>query len=98
MSTVTYGVVAETYSLENQSRNAYGIVAYADANQDETATVVASAHDITDNRCRAEQLAAIPYNEKKLFTFSNVFSYFFAKHSRRKMKCLRTFFAFVRKM
>ena len=57
MSTVTYGVVAETYSLENQSRNAYGIVAYADANQDGTATIVASAHDITPDRYRAEQLA-----------------------------------------
>ena len=57
MSTVTYGIVVETYSLENQSRNAYGIVAYADADEDGTAIVVASAHDIADNRCRAEQLA-----------------------------------------
>ena len=57
MSTATYGVVAEMYSVRNQSRNAYGIVAYADADEDGTATIVASAHDITDNRCRAEQLA-----------------------------------------
>ena len=57
MSTITYGVVAETYLLGSQTRNAYGIVAYADANQDGTATVVASAHDITPDRYRAEQLA-----------------------------------------
>ena len=57
MSTITYGVVAETYSLGSQNRNAYGIVAYADADEDGTATVVASAHDITPDRCRAEQLA-----------------------------------------
>ena len=57
MSTVIYDVVAETYSLGNQLRNAYGIVAYADADEDGTATIVASAHDITNNRCRAEQLA-----------------------------------------
>ena len=57
MSTVTYGVVAETYLLGKDSRNAYGIVAYADADEDGTATIVASAHDITHDRYRAEQLA-----------------------------------------
>ena len=57
MSTITYGVVAETYSLGSQARSAYGIVAYANASEDGTATVIASAHDITDDRCRAEQLA-----------------------------------------
>ena len=57
MSTITYGVVAEMCSLGSQSRTAYGIVAYADADEDGTATVVASAHDITNDRCRAEQLA-----------------------------------------
>ena len=57
MSTITYGVVAETYLLGSQTRNAYGIVAYADTDEDGTATVVASAHDITPDRYRAEQLA-----------------------------------------
>ena len=57
MSTITYGVVAETYSLGSQARSAYGIVAYAYADEDGTATVIASAHDITNDRCRAEQLA-----------------------------------------
>ena len=57
MSTITYGVVAETYSVGKDSRNAYGIVAYADANEDGTATIVASAHDITHHRWRAERLA-----------------------------------------
>ena len=57
MSTVTYGVVAEKYLLGSQIRNAYGIVAYANADEDGTATVVASAHDITHDRYRAAQLA-----------------------------------------
>ena len=57
MSTITYCVVAENYSLNGTARSAFGIVAYADAEEDGTATVVASAHDITDDRTRAEQLA-----------------------------------------
>ena len=57
MSTLTYGIVSETYSLGGRSRIAYGIVAYADAGEDGTATVVASAHDVTNDRDCAEQLA-----------------------------------------
>ena len=57
MSTITYGIVAETYLLGKDSRSTYGIVAYADADKDGTTTVVASAHDITPDRYRAEQLA-----------------------------------------
>ncbi len=57
MSMITYGVVAETYSLGSQARSAYGIVAYADTDEGGPATVVASAHDITSDRFRAEQLA-----------------------------------------
>ena len=57
MSTITYGVVAETYSLRGQYRKAYGIVAYSDAEENGTATIVASAHDITHDRWRAERLA-----------------------------------------
>ena len=47
MSTITYGVVAETYLLGSQARSAYGIVVYADTDEDGMATVIASAHDIT---------------------------------------------------
>lgn len=57
MSTITYGVVEERYMLSGQSRNAYGIVAYAYADEDGTATVVASAHDVTSDRDRIECLA-----------------------------------------
>ena len=57
MNKVTYGMVEEIYSLGNLSRRAYGIVAYANAEEDGTATVVASAHDLTSDRRRAERLA-----------------------------------------
>ena len=57
MSTITYGIVAETHLLRKDSRSTYGIVAYVDADTDGTATIVASARDITNDRCRAEQLA-----------------------------------------
>lgn len=57
MRTVTYGIHSETYFLESQTRKTYGIVAYADAEEDGMATVIASAHDVTNDRYRAEQLA-----------------------------------------
>lgn len=54
---VTYGVVKEVYLLGEKQRNAYGLVAYADAEQDETATVVASAHDISSDMESVRELA-----------------------------------------
>lgn len=57
MSNIYYGVVKETYRFMENSREAYGIVAYADADSDGTATVIVSAHDLTSDRYRAEQLA-----------------------------------------
>lgn len=57
MNMITYGVVTETYTLGKESRHAYGVVAYADADVDGTATIVAAAHNITNNRYRAELLA-----------------------------------------
>ena len=50
MIDVTYAIVEEKYTFENESRIAYGIAAFADAKQDGTATIVASIHDITSNR------------------------------------------------
>ena len=49
MMNVTYAVVEEKYSLGNESRISYGIVAYANAAQDCTATIVASVRDITSD-------------------------------------------------
>lgn len=44
---ITYGIIEERYILNTYSRIAYGIAAYADAEIDATATIVASIHDIT---------------------------------------------------
>ena len=54
---ITYGVVKESYILDGVSRKAYGLVAYADAELDGTATIVASARDLTENRERIEAFA-----------------------------------------
>ena len=50
MINVTYAVTEERYALRNESRTSYGIVAYANAEQDGTATIVASVHDITSDK------------------------------------------------
>lgn len=49
MRNITYGLTKETYTLNGASRQAYGIAAYADADEDGTATIVKSIHDITAN-------------------------------------------------
>ncbi len=53
---VTYGMIEEIYSLGSDSRTAYGIAAYADAETDGTASVLQSIHDITADR---EKLLAL---------------------------------------
>ena len=50
MIKVTYGIVEERYTLGNESRVSYGISAYSDANENGTATIVSSVHDITSNK------------------------------------------------
>ena len=56
INNITYGIVEETYTFENESRIAYGISAYADANETGTSTIVACIHDITTNKERLSQL------------------------------------------
>ena len=56
MLNVTYGIVEEKYTTENDSRISYGISAYSDANETGTATIIASVHDITSNRERLARL------------------------------------------
>ena len=56
--TITYGVTEEIYTLGAVSRRAFGIAAYADAEEDGTATIVAAVHDITDDRAKLEGLVA----------------------------------------
>lgn len=53
---VTYGMIEEIYSLGSDSRTAYGIAAYANAETDGTASVLQSIHDITTDR---EKLLAL---------------------------------------
>ena len=52
----TYGITEENYALEKDSRVAYGIAAYSDADKDGTATIIASVHDVTSDK---EALAAL---------------------------------------
>ena len=53
---VTYGIREEIYCLGEQRRKAFGIVAYSDAEEDGTATVIASVGDVTDDRAALEEL------------------------------------------
>lgn len=55
---ITYGITEEIYTQGTNSRRAFGIAAYADADEDGTATVVAAVHDITSDRERLESLVA----------------------------------------
>ncbi len=48
--TVTYGITEEIYSIGNDNRTSYGIVAYVDAEIDGTATIVVSVHDISSEK------------------------------------------------
>ena len=59
MMNVTYGLTEERYFLGVDSRVSYGIVAYADAEEDGTATIVASVHDITADRQALSELVEI---------------------------------------
>lgn len=56
---ITYGIIEERYTLNDRSRIAYGIAAYADVEIDATATIVASIHDITSDLCDVITLADI---------------------------------------
>ena len=50
MISITYGVSTEIYEWKKECRTSYGIVAYADIDEDETATLVASIRDISSDR------------------------------------------------
>ena len=59
MMNVTYGVTEEIYSLGAASRVSYGIAAYADAEEDGTATILASVHDVTDDKHVLDELVSL---------------------------------------
>ena len=58
MKAITYGLVEESYRLKGETRVAYGVCAYADAEEVGTATIVASAHDVTPRRAEMEDFVA----------------------------------------
>ena len=59
MSDITYGITEEKYSVGNSSRVSYGIAAYAYADVDGTATVVASVHDVTQDKQKLSELVDV---------------------------------------
>ena len=65
MTTTTYGVSEEKYSLGDTTRVSYGIVAYAGSKKDGIASIVASVRDISNNKTRMEQLADL-FNRMEL--------------------------------
>ena len=65
MSNITYGVSKEIYTYKGVTCEAYGLVAYADAEIDGTATIVASANDLSCNEIKLQELAN-KCNEGKL--------------------------------
>ena len=56
MMNITYGVTEEIYSLGTSSRTSYGIAAYADSEEDGTASIVASVHDVTADKQALSEL------------------------------------------
>lgn len=56
MKSVTYGILEERHTLSGISRISYGIAAYANAQEDGTATVLASIGDITSDKQKLEEL------------------------------------------
>ena len=59
LMSITYGIVEEMYTLGDESRISYGIVAYSNADEDKTATIVASIHDITNDKKRLAELVLL---------------------------------------
>lgn len=56
MTDITYGIVLETYSPDDEARVSYGIAVYSHSEQDGTASIIASVHDITSDRERIANL------------------------------------------
>ena len=56
MITVTYGITEEKYTLGQQTRISYGIAAYSNSEIDGTATIIASIHDISEDKEKLSRL------------------------------------------
>ncbi len=56
MNDITYAVAEEKYTLGDETRTSYGIVAYSNADQDGTKTIVASVRDVTSDKAELSEL------------------------------------------
>ena len=56
MNNITYAVSEEKYTFGEETRISYGIVAYSNADQDGSKTIVASIRDVTDNKAGLAEL------------------------------------------
>lgn len=56
---ITYGITEEIYSIGTASRTSYGIAAYADADEDSLATIVAFIPDIISDKQSLSELVLL---------------------------------------
>lgn len=56
MKNITYAVSEERYTFGNETRISYGIVAYSNADQDGSITIVASVRDVTSDKTSLTEL------------------------------------------
>ena len=56
MKNITYAVSEEKYTFGNEMRTSYGIVAYSNAKQDGSKTIVASVRDVTSDKAGLTKL------------------------------------------
>ena len=56
MKNITYAVSEERYTFGNETRTSYGIVAYSNADQDGSKTIVASVRDVTADKASLSRL------------------------------------------
>ena len=56
MKNITYAVSEEKYTFGNETRTSYGIVAYSNADQDGSKTIVASVRDVTSDKTSLTKL------------------------------------------
>ena len=56
MKNITYAISKEKYAFGNETRTSYGVVAYSNANQDGSKTIVASVRDITSDKTSLTKL------------------------------------------
>ena len=55
----TYGMIEEIYTIAGRRRVSYGIAAFADARNTDTATLAVSVHDLTADKDKLAELVAL---------------------------------------